>query len=336
MPFCTSPNTTFINGGITFNCDQNMKIIPATSGVCPGNYNNVNGFCVDPAETSSSSSSSSSSSTSTSTSTSTTTPFVPTTTLATTPLSSTTTPMKIPPPQPPSSYQYIIASLNTLVYRFKSSGQSLENIVSVLPQVWANPNNYMVNYPEMAQLSIYYKQLNSDMPTLQNDIIRVFVNNNTPPGMTPPPAAAGTPSATTTVSPANMSNGQGFFQGIGSNIQSGGQAVGGDIQAVAQTVGGDIQAVAQTVGGDIQSILQAVGGGLQNGAQTIGGDIQSLGQNGYSSNQRFNQPIQQRDNYYTPYPIQQQVDPFSYNGALPSKGTSNYMPVTADFSKFSR
>jgi hypothetical protein len=30
------------------------------------------------------------------------------------------------------------------------------------------------------------------------------------------------------------------------------------------------------------------------------------------------------------------ADPFSYYGAIPKKGSSNFMPITADFSKFGR
>jgi len=30
------------------------------------------------------------------------------------------------------------------------------------------------------------------------------------------------------------------------------------------------------------------------------------------------------------------VDNYSYYGALPSKGSSNYMPITADFSAFGK
>ena len=152
--------------------------------------------------------------------------------------------------------------------------------------------------------------------------------------------------STSTPGPSPSSFGSNLNSGvkaIGGDIQSGIQAVGGDVQGGVQAVGSGLQSVAQTVGGDLQSVAQTVGGDVQGVVRAVGQDINSLGNGGYNGgyNNGYNgyggYGIQtQRDNYYVPYPVAQGVNPYSYNGALPTKGSTNFMPVTADFSKFGR
>lgn len=112
------------------------------------------------------------------------------------------------------------------------------------------------------------------------------------------------------------------------------ETVGGGVGLAKETVGGAVGLAKETVGGTIDLVKGAGTGAVnllgnknptqvgepgdgssesdENGRLGAGGAKRSLGKQGIPG-----------------------IDPYSYYGALPAKG-ANYMPITADFSAFSR
>jgi hypothetical protein len=99
------------------------------------------------------------------------------------------------------------------------------------------------------------------------------------------------------------------------------------IQDVAKTGAGVVTGVAGTLGGVANNLISTTGsilkpnqtGGLQNNGQNVLNQRSTPG---------YTQPGVGTNNQYS--------DPYSYYGQLPPKGKTNYVPVTADFSRFGR
>jgi len=162
---------------------------------------------------------------------------------------------------------------------------------------------------------------------------------------------------------------------VGKDVQSVASTVGKDVQAVSSTVGKDVQSVASTVGKDVQSVASTVGKDVQSVASTVGKDIQAVAGavgsgissglsvnptniNRYYDNDRDNVKNGNNrglagnyngDNTITNKGYLSGTNQFSsslpagvanfnnnYN-AIPIKDNpSDFLPVTADFSKFGR
>jgi hypothetical protein len=104
------------------------------------------------------------------------------------------------------------------------------------------------------------------------------------------------------------------------------------IEDVAKTGAGVVTGVAGTIGGVANNLINTTGSVLKPNPM---GGISTNGQNalgGSGTNQRstpgYTAPGVGGNN--------QQSDPYSYYGQLPPKGQTNYVPVTADFSRFGR
>jgi len=101
------------------------------------------------------------------------------------------------------------------------------------------------------------------------------------------------------------------------------------IEDVAKTGAGVVTGVAGTIGGVANNLINTTGSILKPGQSSKSGQSS----NGTSlTNQRstpgYTAPGLETNNQYS--------DPYSYYGQLPPKGAINYVPVTADFSRFGR
>jgi len=110
------------------------------------------------------------------------------------------------------------------------------------------------------------------------------------------------------------------------------------VEDVAKTGAGVVTGVAGTIGGVANNLINTTGSVLKpnpmGGINTSGSNTQNA-QNvlgGSETNQRstpgYTAPGLGTNNQYS--------DPYSYYGQLPPKGKTNYVPVTADFSRFGR
>jgi hypothetical protein len=153
------------------------------------------------------------------------------------------------------------------------------------------------------------------------------------------------------------------------------KGVEGGANLVEKGVQGGVGLVEKGVGGTVNLVEQGVGGAVnlaERSASGIGNWLSNLGSStaaaaGAASDNVKYTGQNQRNNYYSspytggPYntvPPQQygpnvqnpymnvppvnnaspmsRTDPYSYYGAVPSKGSSQFMPITSDFSKFGR
>lgn len=120
----------------------------------------------------------------------------------------------------------------------------------------------------------------------------------------------------------------------GETVDAAGNVIGGAASGAGAVVGGVAIGAGEAVGG----IARGAAGIVNNAINTTGSIANNLidgaqgqsgygGQYGYGGQSRYGQP-----GFSTGNPP---IDNYSYYGALPAKG-ANYMPVTADFSKFSK
>ncbi len=120
--------------------------------------------------------------------------------------------------------------------------------------------------------------------------------------------------------------------------------VGGTVGLAAGAVGGTVGLARDTVGGTIGLAKDVVGGTVGLAKDVVGGTVDlAKGAFGSGSGSRSGSGSSRNYSYETgsksgsssnsgPGPS----DPYTYNGALSLKPTSTFMPVTADFSAFSR
>jgi hypothetical protein len=96
---------------------------------------------------------------------------------------------------------------------------------------------------------------------------------------------------------------------------------------IAKTGAGVVTGVAGTIGGVANNLISTTGSVLKPNQM---GGVQNNGTNGLNqrSTPGYTAPGLGTSNQYS--------DPYSYYGQLPPKGRTNYVPVTADFSRFGR
>jgi hypothetical protein len=125
---------------------------------------------------------------------------------------------------------------------------------------------------------------------------------------------------------------------VGGAVDLGKDAVGGAVDLTKDTVKGAVGLTKETVGGAVGLAKDTVGGAVGLVKDTVGGAVglakdvltpnpMYIGQTTNSNGAQIGQPT---------YGTQtRNADIYSYYGALPSK-SSNFMPITADFSSFGR
>lgn len=108
------------------------------------------------------------------------------------------------------------------------------------------------------------------------------------------------------------------------------EAVGGTVDLAKDAVGGTVD-LAKDAGKGVAGLLKTHPTQV-NGIQNAGGQYQSDGNGMYNQNSSSsNQSGSQTQNSQG-----LGIDPYSYNGALANKGSSNYIPITTDFSAFGK
>jgi hypothetical protein len=109
------------------------------------------------------------------------------------------------------------------------------------------------------------------------------------------------------------------------------------IEDVAKTGAGVVTGVAGAVGGAVGSVAGAVGGVANNAISTTGQILNSHPGPGQEQDDNVSNKPNQRSTTYSQQGAKNSPnDPYSYYGQLPAKGKSNYMPLTADFSRFGK
>jgi hypothetical protein len=164
----------------------------------------------------------------------------------------------------------------------------------------------------------YFKTIGKDTSVLfKNDYIRKTQ-------IVPPvcPRCPNCPSS-------GVCNGCGGNGGCGTTDASGNSVTGtvkgvvkGTVDLTKETVGGAVNLTKEVVGGTVNLAKDTIGGAVDLTKETVGGAVGLL----KGSNKRDDK---KNDNSYLP------VDNYSYYGASQTN-SSNYMPVTADFSAFSK
>ena len=126
-------------------------------------------------------------------------------------------------------------------------------------------------------------------------------------------------------------------EAVGGTVDLTKEAVGGTVDLTKEAVGGTVDLTKEAVGGTV-GLAKDAGSGLSklltvNPTQVSG--VQSNDGYRYSQAQGYGQT---QGTYQLPnQPLGvQRIDPYSYNGALANKGTSNYIPITTDFSAFGK
>jgi len=105
------------------------------------------------------------------------------------------------------------------------------------------------------------------------------------------------------------------------------ETVGGAVGLTKETVGGAVGLAKDTVGGAVGLVKDTVGGAVGLAKDVLTPNPMYIGQTTNSNGAQVSQP-----SYGTQTT---NADIYSYYGALPSK-SSNFMPITADFSSFGR
>jgi hypothetical protein len=111
------------------------------------------------------------------------------------------------------------------------------------------------------------------------------------------------------------------------------------IEDVAKTGAGVITGVAGTGANVITGVAGTIGGVANNAISTTGQILQSNPTQVSNQRGREVDDKNERSTTYTQSGLgtnHQINDPYSYYGQLPAKGKANYVPVTADFSRFGK
>jgi hypothetical protein len=163
-----------------------------------------------------------------------------------------------------------------------------------------------------------------------------------------------TPASNTTVtkSPTSNESSNGglndFVNTVGKDANDVVNTVGKDANAILNTVGKDANAILNTVGKDANAVVNTVGKDLNAVGNGIGKGINSLGSGYQQGRTGVQQGGSQQGGSHQgsnsskgalSYPYGNETgaqNPFTYNGALSDKPSSDFIPVTADFSKFSK
>jgi hypothetical protein len=110
----------------------------------------------------------------------------------------------------------------------------------------------------------------------------------------------------------------------------------GVVTGVAGAAGSTITGVAGAAGGAISGVAGAIGGVANNAISTTGRILES--HPGTGSEYGNDKPNQRSTTYTTGGTNNKNSanDPYSYYGQLPARGKANFMPLTADFSRFGK
>ena len=228
----------------------------------------------------------------------------------------------VPPPPPPSSNPVFVADASNITQFATVASSILQTLLS------SNATNY------------YTQQYNPNIQSYSEDyILKTQIV---------PPVCPACPSCTgATCNTCNHVHGTAMLD-ASFNHNATRRDKNGRLIRGAERVGGDILGGAERIGGDILGGAERIGGKLERGAQWFGNGLESaltmhptnVANNGEV---RINNGVRNDvDNNIPVQKIEQQTvqqsgsDNYSYYGALPSKGPSNYMPILADFSKFGR
>jgi hypothetical protein len=133
---------------------------------------------------------------------------------------------------------------------------------------------------------------------------------------------------------------------VGGTVGLAKETVGGAVGLAKDTVGGAVGLAKETVGGAV-GLLKSAGTGVkdvltqgpsqsQYGNQSVSNQSTGTQAGGNQSQAGGNQYPSSQIGVSAKYNTAPGADPYSYYGALPSKGQSNYIPITADFSAFSK
>lgn len=134
---------------------------------------------------------------------------------------------------------------------------------------------------------------------------------------------------------------------VGGTVGLGKEVVGGTVGLGKEVVGGTVGLGKEIVGSTIGLGKEVVGGAVGLGKEVVGGTV-GLVKDAASGILNAGRPVQlndmNRSGYNNSYGGQTQgsttqsavTDQYSYYGARPVTGSTNYMPITADFSKFGR
>jgi hypothetical protein len=117
------------------------------------------------------------------------------------------------------------------------------------------------------------------------------------------------------------------------------ETIGGTVGLAKETIGGTVGLVKDTLGGAV-GLAKSAGSGVANVFTKNTGGGQSSQGSAYGvynpqTGQTTSSPVQYGQQTGSLGNTKSPIDPYSYNGALVSK-PSNFIPVTADFSAFSK
>ena len=144
---------------------------------------------------------------------------------------------------------------------------------------------------------------------------------------------------------------------VNNTVNTAGNIVGKTLDTAGNIVGGTVGTAGnllQSAGSGASNLLQATGSGVSNLLQATGSGVTNLlgvnNPNRFGYDQSYRGPNQSNVGSYGYVPQQNymassgtynqgsapgsNVDIYSQYGALPSKGSSNYRPITTDFSSF--
>lgn len=133
---------------------------------------------------------------------------------------------------------------------------------------------------------------------------------------------------------------------VGEGAAVGALVAGGAVGAAGSQVYSDVRSAGSTVYGDVKGGIGTVAGGVGDVVSGIGSGVKSLFEPRFGYQQSYGGPTPQTVGQFGYVPTQNYMaqsgtynqgryDQYSYGGASPSKG-SNFIPLTADFSAFSK
>jgi hypothetical protein len=141
-----------------------------------------------------------------------------------------------------------------------------------------------------------------------------------------------------------------FAENTGSGVKNFAENTGSGVKNFAENTGSGVKDLVEDTGSGVKDLLENTGSGVKNLVENTGSGLKSLitdngtyGGNGAYRNDNINAGsgnaigsrsgagyMGTRNQYNTA------LDQYSYFGKLPDKDSGNYLPVTADFSRFGR
>ena len=122
-------------------------------------------------------------------------------------------------------------------------------------------------------------------------------------------------------------------------VDAAGNVVAGTVDAAGNVVAGTVDAAGNVVSGTIGAagnIVSSTVGAVGDVASSLVSAGSDIGASASQNQNYMNQSSQNAMNSNTQVMANNQSDPYSYYGQLPTKKSSQYMPITADFSSFGK